>query len=296
LFSLNLMMKKQFILLFLILGPVFQACCQLRLPQASPQSVIKQTIGLTDITVTYHAPGVKGRDIWGKLVPYGQVWRCGANEATLISFTDDVKINGETLAAGTYSLFTLPENTGKWLAVFNRDTTLWGSENYDAAKDALRVPMQNQAAPFHETLQYSFSDIQAKSAKLNLTWEKLNLSLFVAVEPFAKALTYLKADLAQVKPDDWSAYAQASQYLVQNNAEHELALSWINKSLTLKETFYNNWVKAQLLAQKEEYLEAINLTKKAIKLGQSDPANFSPLAALMERSLEEWRVKSLVRS
>jgi len=258
--------------------------------------MLKQTIGLTTITVSYHTPGVKGRQIWGNLVPYGQVWRCGANEATLISFTDDVKINGEPLAAGTYSLFTLPENADKWFVIFNRDTILWGSEGYDAGKDALRVPMQSQGTTFYETLQYSFSDIQSKSGKLNLTWEKLNLSFFIAVEPFAKALNNLKADLTQVKPDDWSAYAQASQYLVQNNAEHELALSWINKSLAIKDTFYNNWVKAQLLAQKEEYLEAINLTKKAIKLGQNDPSNFSPLSALMERSLEEWRVKSLVRS
>ena len=156
--------------------------------------------------------------------------------------------------------------------------------------------MQSQGTTFHETLQYSFSDIQPKSGRVNLTWEKLNLSFIIAVEPFAKALSNLKADLTQVKPDDWSAYAQASQYLVQNNTEHELALNWINKSLAIKDTFYNNWVKAQLLAQKEEYLEAINLTKKAMKLGQSDPGNYSPLAALMERSLEEWRVKSLVKS
>ncbi|PIQ21743.1 MAG: hypothetical protein COW65_07225 [Cytophagales bacterium CG18_big_fil_WC_8_21_14_2_50_42_9] len=290
------LMKKQFLFLFIFLAPVLHALGQLRLPQVSPQAVIQQTIGLTDIKIIYHTPGVKGREIWGKLVPYGQVWRCGANEATLISFTDNVKINGEPLLAGTYSLFTLPESAGKWQVIFNRDTTLWGSEKYDAAKDALRVPMQSQATSFHETLQYAFSDIQPKSGKLNLAWEKLSLSFNIAVEPFAKALSYLKADLAQVKPDDWSAYAQASEYLVQNNTEHELALSWINKSLTIKDTFYNNWVKAQLLAQKEEYLEAINLTKKAIKLGQSDPANFSPLAALMERSVEEWRVKSLARS
>ena len=117
-------MKKQFFLLLWCLVPVLNSFGQLRLPQVSPKAVIKQTIGLTDITINYHSPGVKGRAIWGNLVPYGQVWRCGANEATLISFTDDVKINGEPLAAGTYSLYTLPESANKWLVIFNRDTTL----------------------------------------------------------------------------------------------------------------------------------------------------------------------------
>jgi len=289
-------MKKHFFSLFLLLGPVLTSFAQLRLPQVSPAAVIKQTIGLTDIVVNYHAPGVKGRKIWGNLVPFGQVWRCGANEATLISFTDAVKINGEPLPAGKYSLFMFPEKEGNWQVIFNSDTTLWGSEGYDAAKDILRVPIQNQATSFHETLQYAFNDIQAKSGNLNLTWEKLNLSFTIAVEPFAKALSNIKTDLSKVKPDDWSSYAQASQFLVQYNTEHELALNWINKSLEIKENFFNNWVKAQLLAQKEEYQQAINLTKKAMKLGQNDQKNYAPLAALMERSLEEWRVKSIAKS
>jgi tetratricopeptide (TPR) repeat protein len=289
-------MKKQFLTFLLVLAPLFCTLAQLRLPQASPLATINQTIGLTEIKITYHSPGVKGREIWGKLVPYGQLWRCGANEATLITFSDPVKINSFALPAGTYSFFILPEAENKWQAVFNKDISLWGTEGYKDSLDVLRVPIQAQAVPFHETLQYSFTNLKPSSGQLNLTWEKLNLFFTIEVETFAKALSNIKADLSQAKPEDWSIFAQAAQYLVSNNAQHELALDWINKSLKIKENFYNNWVKAKLLAQKNEFQEAINLAKKAMKLGQNDTKNYSPIAQEMERSLEEWKVKMHTRN
>jgi hypothetical protein len=268
---------------------------QVRLPQASPQSKVIQTIGLTDIAVTYHAPGVKGREIWGKLVPYGQVWRCGANEATLISFTDDVKINGVALPAGTYSFFTLPESETKWFVIFNKNTKMWGTEGYNPAEDVIRIPVKPEATTFHETLQYSFSDIEATEGRLNLIWEKLKIPFMISVEVFEKAVATLKTDLTETKPDDWNSFAQAAQYLIQNNKEHELALQWINKSIQIKENFYNIWLKAQLLAQKDEYEEAINLTKKAIKQGQKDSKSYSPMAHDIARSLDLWKVKMHTR-
>ncbi|MGV3589210.1 MAG: DUF2911 domain-containing protein [Adhaeribacter sp.] len=275
---------------------LFWICCsyvfaQIRLPQASPEAVVSQTIGLTDVTVTYHTPGVKGRPVWGKLVPYGQVWRSGANEATIISFSEDVKINGQDLTAGTYSFFTLPENETNWFVIFNRNTELWGTEGYKPEEDVLRVPVKPEAAPFHENLLYYFSDIKATEGRLNLVWEKLNIPFTITVEVFNKTVATLKEDLAQVKSDDWNSYAQAAQFLIQNNKQHELALQWINKSIKIKENFYNNWLKAQLLAQKDEYEEAINLTKKALKLGSKDDKTFTPLTHEMERSLDVWKVK-----
>jgi tetratricopeptide (TPR) repeat protein len=264
---------------------------QLRLPQASPKAVVSQMIGLTEVTVTYHTPGVKGREIWGKLVPYGQIWRSGANEATLVSFSDAVKINGVALPAGTYSFFTLPQSENNWLIIFNKNIKLWGTEGYQAAEDAIRVPAMPEPAPFHETLQYAFTNIREEEATLNLTWEKLNIPFTIGVEVFNKAISNLKTDLGKVKSDDWNSYAQAAQYLIQKNAQHELALQWINKSIKIKENYYNNWLKAQLLAQKDEYEEAVNLTKKAIKLGQKDTKNYSAIAPQMERSMTEWKVK-----
>ncbi|MDQ4140701.1 MAG: DUF2911 domain-containing protein, partial [Bacteroidota bacterium] len=115
---------------------------QLRLPQPSPAAMVMQTIGLTEISVKYHTPGVKGREIWGKLVPYNEVWRTGANEATLITFSDAVTINGENVATGTYSLFSLPQSADSCLFILNKNIGLWGAEGYDPKEDVLRVSAQ----------------------------------------------------------------------------------------------------------------------------------------------------------
>lgn len=285
-------MKNLLIAAVLFWASLSPSFAQLRLPQASPKALVSQTIGLTDVTLSYHTPSVKGREVWGKLVPYGQVWRSGANEATLITISDSVKVNGKSLQAGTYSLFTLPEAADKWFLIFNKDTTLWGTDGYKPEDDVLRVPVTPQAAPQHvESLQYSFSNIQVTSATLNLAWEKLQIPVTFEVEVFEKALSNIQHDLAQAKTDDWAIFAQAAHYLIQNNTRHELALTWINKSLGIKENFYNSWLKAQLLAQKDEYEEAVNLAKKAMKLGQNDTKNYSLLSQEMERSLNEWKVK-----
>jgi tetratricopeptide (TPR) repeat protein len=285
-------MKKQLIAAFLFLAPLLPALAQLRLPQASPRAQVTQTIGLTDVTVVYHTPGMKGREVWGKMVPYGQVWRSGANEATLITFTDSVKINGQALPAGTYSFFTLPEAENKWSVIFNKNTRLWGTEGYKPEEDVLRILVDPVAAPAPvESLQYSFSNIQTTSATLNLAWEKLIIPMTIEAEVFEKALVNIQEDLSKARTDDWAIFAQAAHYLIQNNTRHALALAWINNSLRIKENFYNSWLKAQLLAQKDEFEEAVNLTKKAMKLGQNDTKNYSVLSQEMERSLNEWKVK-----
>jgi tetratricopeptide (TPR) repeat protein len=285
-------MKKLLLAVLFFLLSFFPAWAQLRLPQASPKAQVMQTIGLTDVTVVYHTPGVKGREVWGKMVPYGQVWRSGANEATLITFTDSVKVNGKSLQAGTYSLFTLPEAENKWTVIFNKNTKLWGTDGYKPEEDVLRVPVTPEASPtLVESLQYSFTNVKVTSATLNLAWEKLILPMTIEVEVFEKALSNLQEDLTQAKPDDWASFAQAAHYLIQNNTRHELALAWINKSLRIKENFYNSWLKAQLLAQKEEYEGAVDLAKKAMKLGQNDTKNYSILSQEMERSMNEWKVK-----
>ena len=285
-------MKNLLIALTCFLASLSPAFAQLRLPQASPKAQITQTIGLTDVTVAYHTPGVKGREVWGKMVPFGKVWRSGANEATLISFSDSVQVNGHSLQAGTYSLFTLPEAKNKWFVIFNTDTTLWGTDGYKPEKDALRVPVtpDSSTTPV-ESLQYSFTNIKTTSATLQLAWEKLVIPINIEVEVFEKALSNIQEDLSKAKNDDWTIFAQAAHYLIQNNTRHELALEWINKSLRIKENFYNSWLKAQLLAQKDEYEEAVNLAKKAMKLGQNDTKNYSLLSQEMERSLNEWKVK-----
>lgn len=278
-----------FLLFFNTAGTI--ALAQLKLPQASPKSRIMTTIGLTEVTVDYSAPGVKGREIWGKLVPYNQIWRTGANEATTIHFSDDVWINTERVSAGKYALYTLPVDENIWYVVLNKDTTLWGAEGYNDSLDQIRVRILAAPAEFHETLAFSFTDFTPNSAMLNLNWEKLRISIPIQTEVEQKAMDNIKLALANASPDDWLIYAQASNYLVEKNSQHLLALEWINKSIEIKESFYNVWVKAKLMAQKNEYIEATNLSKKALKLGPSEGDAFKAYANQIEKSMEQWKLK-----
>ena len=280
-------------LLFTLLFAVaFSASAQLRLPQASPKAVIMQTIGITDVTIKYHSPSVKGREIFGKLVPYGKIWRTGANEANIITISDDITINKERVPGGKYSLFTFPESETSWYLVLNSDTTLWGTENYDSNKDIARIPITASPDDFYESLQFSFNNLDQHGANLNINWENLRLTVRIETDVEGKMIAYLKKALAEAKSDNWLVFSQAANYLIQNNMQHELALEWVNRSIAIKDNFYNNYVKARLLAQKNEYEEATNLTKKAIRLGQAEPESYKTFSTEIERALNEWKNKA----
>ena len=144
------------------------ALAQFEAPQPSPKATLTQRVGLTDVTISYSRPSVKGRVIWGELVPFDKVWRTGANSATTITFSDDVTVEGQKLAAGTYSVFTIP-GKAEWTVIFNNDTKLWGETDYDAAKDALRVKAKPQVSEMRETLSIGFPSVGTTSAVLAIT-------------------------------------------------------------------------------------------------------------------------------
>lgn len=284
-------MKKYLLCLFVFAIGLFseEAVAQLKLPQASPEAFVKQTIGLTEITVRYHAPGVKGRQIFGSLVPYGKLWRAGANEATLITFQDDLYLNHERVPAGTYSFFILPENENDWNIVLNKDTTLWGLEGYSELNDVAYLRVTPKNIPFQETLQFSFSDIGTNNGTLNLSWENSQVSVRIETEIEKKALANINKALSEAAPDDWYIWAQAANYMITRKEHHEKALEWINKSIAIKENFYNNWVKARLYAQNREYQVAANLTAKAIQLGNKEPQAYDTYAREIESAYNEWK-------
>src|SRR5258708_5453735 len=144
---------------------------ELNLPRVRQRGAVSQRIGLTDITITYHRPEVGGREIWGKTVPYGKVWRAGANENTTITFSDDVSVEGKPLAAGTYGLHTIPDKD-QWTVIFLKNSTSWGSFSYDEKEDALRVSVKPHAGEAFEVLTYVFDDVKPDSAVATLRWEK----------------------------------------------------------------------------------------------------------------------------
>lgn len=264
---------------------------QLPLPQASPHAYVLQTIGLTDVSVDYHAPGVRGRQIWGQLVPWGQVWRAGANENTLIAFSAPVKINGEPVPAGTYSFYVLPQDNQDWQLILNRVTTHWGKEGYDAKDDLLRVPASAETAPLHETLLYWFSEVKPTTARLNLSWEKRTVSMTIETDVHEQVVKGIQQTLAAA-PSNWQLLAQAADYLVQNNLQGELALRYINESIRLKDVYTNNWIKARLMASKQDYSTAIVYARKAIKLGDKSDDTFKSQLPSMRVALTDWQAKA----
>ena len=152
----------------------------------SPKAFVMQTIGLKDVSISYSRPGVKGRKIWGGLVPYDKVWRAGANEATKFVFTSDVLINGKKLSAGSYSFFTIPTKNN-WTLIFNKVADQWGAFEYNQAEDAMRFTVKPQQNEFTEWLEYTFSDMKVSkdgknSAVVNLIWEKLRVPFTIEVQ------------------------------------------------------------------------------------------------------------------
>lgn len=144
----------------------------------SPPATVSLAIGGNDIVVNYSSPSVKGREIWGKLVPYNEVWRTGANENTTISFSKPVKVEGQSLSAGTYGLHTIPA-AGEWTVIFSKDYKAWGSYSYKQDNDALRVKVKPQSGDFQERLTFAIEKQNDKNANVVLTWEKLKLSFKV---------------------------------------------------------------------------------------------------------------------
>jgi hypothetical protein len=284
--------------LFMTLGTVSVACAQttppaslLPLPQASPHVVLTHAIGLSEVTVDYHAPSVKGRQIWEGLVPYNQIWRAGANENTVITFSDTVRLNGKKLPAGKYSFYVFARSDQDWDMVFNRVTTHWGTEGYDEKDDVLRVPVVPEASEFHETLLYWFSDVKTGSAHLNLSWEKKTVSLLIDTDMQKQVAAAIEKAVAE-RPGDWQLLAQAADYLVQNNLRPERALYLINESIRLRDVYTNNWIKARLLASKLDFDTAIVYGRKAIKLGDKDDEKFKAQLPSMRVSLIEWQGKA----
>jgi hypothetical protein len=286
----------------------------LRLPRPSQKASVMQTIGVTDVSITYSRPGVKGRKIWGDppagaaagtatlddararpadavIVPYGHVWRTGANEATLFRVTDDVLINGQPLAAGSYSLHTIP-GRDEWTIIFNRDDGQWGSFTYDEKKDALRVKAKPQTvADSQEWLSFQIEPTGDNSAQVNLRWERLRVPFTVEVKDVpALALQKAREAVAAAKPDDWQTPLQAANYMLQNKLDLAQAMTWAEQSIKAKENFNNLNLKARILAAQGKRAEAVTTGEKALQVGRAANANPQALANF-EKTLAEWKTK-----
>lgn len=283
---------KQLILSLSLLATVANVSAQ-DLPRPSPNAKVDQVVGLTEISVTYSRPGVKDRVIWGDLVPYGELWRAGANKATMIEVSHAIKVNGQDLPAGSYSFFILPGKDGRWTAIFNQETELWGTSNYDKEKDQLRLEVKVQdLTTASERLEYHFLDVDMESAVLAMDWENKRLALNIESNPIEQAQENIASALEDATDENrWKVYRNAASFARDYEMTAE-GLKWIQESVKLKETWYGYWLYGQLLAQNKNYKEATAKGKKAIELGESqakEDGDVFGYTSRIQADIDSWK-------
>ncbi len=259
---------------------------ELVLPRVSPKAGMTQTIGTTDLAVSYSRPGVKGRAIWGGLVPYDKSWRTGANEATTFTTTTDILVAGQKLAAGTYSFFTIPA-TNEWAVIFSRQKDLWGAFDYDPGQDALRVTATpDTTRPHQEWMWLGFDDLTPSSCNLVLRWQRLQLAIPIAVDVNANVLASCRAEVAAAKSDDWRTPYRAAGWCFDNSAGLDEAATWLEKSLAVQPVHANLSLKARWQWKDGKKAEAIATAKKAVEAGKASKDKVDTSAT--EKLLADW--------
>jgi tetratricopeptide (TPR) repeat protein len=235
----------------------------LDLPRDSQHAKVIQRVGITDITINYHRPLVKGRKVWGGLVPYGQVWRAGANENTTIEFSDPVSVEGKPLAKGVYGLHMLPTEN-EWTIIFSKTATAWGSFTYNQAEDALRVTVKPQAVDMKESLAYEVDDVTPTSAVIALRWEKLAVPFKVDVDTHEVVAQSLHSQLRGLAQYTWDGWDDAATYFLTNKYNLEEALKYEDRSLGVEERYDNLMTKARILDAMNKKDEATAARNKAL--------------------------------
>ena len=250
-----------------VLLPGLQAQQLMDQPRGSQYAQVVQKVGLTDISIEYSSPRVNDREIWGGVVPYGETpfpWRAGANENTVISFSDDVKIEGQDLAAGTYGLHFAPSE-GDWTVIFSNDYQAWGSFNYNKDNDALRVTVTPvETAEKREWLTYEFADKGTDYAVASMVWDQLRVPFRIEVDVHNLVLASFKAELTSLPGFNWQGPNQAANYCLNNDVELEQGLQWANQAIQTTENFTTLNTKAQLLAKLNKQAESDELMAKAV--------------------------------
>lgn len=257
------------IITLLVAGSVCtaQAQTRLKLPQPSSTQTIVQEFGLGKITLTYSRPNVKGRKIFGGLEPYGKVWRTGANSATVITFTDDVTIEGNKVPAGEYALFTIPDSK-EWTVILNKTTKQWGAYEYKEADDFLRFKIKAGKTPSPvETFTMQFGNVKTTTAELNLWWENTALTLHLTTDVDTRVMAGIDAVMqAEKKP-----YFAAAQYYYENNKDISKALNWMNEAEKAdpKATYIKYW-KARIQLKAGDKAGAVATAKEGARLAKEE--------------------------
>ena len=254
-------------------------------PRPSPNAKVIQTVGTTEMSVSYSRPGVKNRAVWGSLVPWGKAWRTGANEITQFQCADDVWVEGQKLAAGTYALVTTPNPDAVTFA-FSTQKDMAGLTGYDPKTNVLSVTVKPVAAGFVERMQFTFDEPTADEVTLTLRWEKLAIPLRLKVDTNGKTLAAARNSVAAM--DDWRTPYRAANWAFDAGVAPEETSKWANDAAKLKTNFQTSALLAKIAAKKGDKQTAVKLMKQSIAFGKADTTVAKEQVDTNEKLLAEW--------
>ena len=258
----------------------------LTVPQPSPEATVEQTVGITKLEIRYHRPAVNKRKVWGELVPYGEVWRAGANENTVFVASSDVSVEGQKLAAGTYGLHMIPTEKD-WTVIFSKMADAWGSFSYDQKEDALRVTVTPRKAPFTERLAYSFEDPTDQGTTAVLAWEEIAVPFKISVDTPAVVVESVRRELRGLPRFSWQGWNAAAAYCARAGVNLDEALTWADRSVTMNENFTNLRTKALIVEKKGDAATAASLRSRALTLATETEINLYGYQLLGEKKYDE---------
>ncbi len=278
-------MKNSLLVLLILCGVTVSA--QIETPAPSPLSTIEQKVGLSDVSITYSRPSVKGRTIFGDLVQYGEMWRWGANASTKFTTSDDIKIEGHDVPAGTYAMYAIPGQE-TWTIVIHKNTSYWGTggSKYKESEDLVRFEVKaNSSYPVKvETMTFQFSNITTSGCDIEFMWENTQLSMKVETQVDAQVMKEIEMKMKGVSS---ATYYQAARYYYENDKDMNKAFEWINKALVDNEKFWMVRLKALIQAKMGDYAGAIETAKRSKALAEE--AGNKDYVRMNDKSIAEWK-------
>jgi hypothetical protein len=256
----------------------------LEVPAPSAKAKVEQRVGITDFSIEYSSPAMRGRKIFGGLLPYDKLWRTGANACTKLTASRDFTFGETKVPKGTYSIFSIP-GASSWTVILNKNIELAGTDGYDAKDDVARITVTPEASGPRERMTFLFSDTTDATTRVDLEWENVRVSLPVKVDTQAEVLAGIETTLA----DAWRPYYQSGRYLVESGGDVDTAIQYLDTSIGIKSTWWNNWWRAQALAKKGRTADAITAGEKALQIGTGDNTFEQFFKADVQKTVDGWK-------
>jgi len=266
--------------------PTVQAQMQTlpELPVPSPVARVEQRVGLTDFAVAWSSPGAKGRKVWGGIVPFDTLWRTGANAATTLTASREFRFGGVAVPAGTYAVYSIPGKS-EWSVILNTNAKTSGTRGYDEANNVAVVKVKPKSAPARERMTFLFAETTDDTTRLDLEWGALRVSVPIAVETTKHAMESIE----QVLPEAWRPHFSSARWLLDSGGDLDLALGYADQSIAIKETWWNHWVRARILAGQDRKADAVAAAAKVEALGKGDPIFEGFFRADFEKTVAGWK-------